>query len=133
MRKLHTIFGILFAFAFLFTGQYMRRRYPPVADLDDAVRLLYRSTHIYLLGAALVNMAVGAYYVRRVGKKQRVLQMIGSLLIIISPAFLLVAFCIEPGLSGLARPFTRPGIYTLGAGTLLHLFSAIGEDPPSSA
>ena len=93
------------------------------------MRLLYRSTHIYILGAGLVNMGIGSYYVARIGRWQRVVQMIGSVFIIIPPVLLLLAFFTEPLLTHLQRPYTRPAIIMLAIGTLLHLISAV----PTSA
>ena len=103
----------------------MRRRNPSVSELEDTMRLLYRSTHIYILGAGLVNMGIGSYYVARIGRWQRVVQMLGSILIVIPPVLLLIAFFSEPLLTHLQRPYTRPAIIMLAMGTLLHLISAI--------
>ena len=127
MKKVHIIYGVVVAVAFLLTGQYMRHHTPPMSDLDDAVRMLYRSTHIYLLAAALGNLGIGSYYQTRSGRPQRIVQAIGSLFIIIPPPLLLLAFFTEPLLARLQRPYSRPAVIVLAIGTLLHLFSGWGE------
>lgn len=130
MKKLHIIYGILVAVAFLLTGQYMRHHNPPMSDLTDAVRLLYRSVHIYILAAALVNLGIGSYYQTRVGRWQRIVQFVGSLLVVIPPVLLLLAFFTEPILTELQRPYSRPGVIMLAIGTMLHLISGIGNKKP---
>ena len=47
--------------AFLLTGQAMKHHNPPVHSLAPEVRMMYVSRHIYLLGAALLNVALGIY------------------------------------------------------------------------
>lgn len=128
MKKLHIIYGLFVAVAFLLTGQYMRHRNPPMSDLTDAVRLLYRSVHIYILAAALVNIGIGSYYQKRTGRWQQIVQAIGSLFIIIPPVLLLLAFFTEPKLVHLQRPYSRPGVILLAIGTMLHLISGIGAN-----
>lgn len=128
MKRFHIIYGIVVAVAFLLTGQIMRRHDPPMSDLSDAVRLLYRSIHIYLLAAALVNLAIGSYYQPRTGRWQRAIQILGSLFLIIPPGLLLLAFFTEPLLTRLQRPYSRPGVIVLAIGALLHLLSGLGRN-----
>jgi len=49
MRRLHLIVGLGGVVAFLLTGQYMDRVHDHLRDMDPTPRLLFRSTHIYLL------------------------------------------------------------------------------------
>jgi Kef-type K+ transport system membrane component KefB len=101
----------------------MRRHVPAVSEMDNTVRMLYRSTHIYILAAALVNIGVGSYYQNRTGRWQRIVQTIGSIFILVPPLLLLMAFFTEPLLSRLQRPYSRPGVVMLAIGILLHLIS----------
>ncbi len=123
MRRLHLIVGLASLPAFLASGQYMDLRYEHLHGLDDTTRMLFRSTHIYLLLAGLLNLALGMYAVVAHGGWRRWLQITGSILILLGPPLLVVAFLIEPWLTGLDRPYSRPAIYGTAAGMMLHLLS----------
>jgi len=88
--------------------------------------MMYLSRHIYLLGAALVNVALGLYLETRPEASRRALQGRGSLLIAASPALLLMAFWGEPS-HGIAGRTWRShlGLYALFAGMMLHLVAAV--------
>jgi hypothetical protein len=102
MRRIHLIVGLLGIIAFLLTGQVMGHHRPRMEQVSAEVRMMYVSRHIYLLGAALVNMALGLYLRLQPAGWRRVLQQIGSLLILFSPVILVMAFLSEPayGLAG---------------------------------
>ncbi|HVK08649.1 MAG TPA: hypothetical protein VM597_07715, partial [Gemmataceae bacterium] len=59
MRRLHLALGLLGVVGFLSTGQYMDRIHDHLRGMDDARRLLFRSTHLYLLFGSLLNLALG--------------------------------------------------------------------------
>lgn len=61
MRPLHLVVGLVGVVGFIATGQYMDLAHDHLRGMDDARRLLFRSTHIYLLFGALVNLALGLY------------------------------------------------------------------------
>ncbi len=61
IRRAHLIVGVLGLITFVITGQVMARHVPDVHTLSAEVRLMYVSRHIYLLGAALVNLVLGLY------------------------------------------------------------------------
>src|SRR5437764_12587343 len=125
MKLLHILLGAFVLVAFLLTGQYMDYLGVRSGALGDATRMMFRSRHIYILLAGLVNLAVGTYFVRRAGGWCRTLQTIGSVLVLAAPLLLLAAFFTEPGLPGLRRQFTLPAIVILAVGTLLHAFSGV--------
>ena len=125
MKLLHIVVGAFVLLAFLLTGQYMDYLDIRSGALGDATRMMFRSRHIYILLAGLVNLAVGTYFVRRAGGWRRTLQTIGSVLVLAAPLLLLAAFFTEPGLPGLRRQFTLPAIVILAVGTLLHAFSGV--------
>ena len=125
MKLLHIVVGAFVLFAFLLTGQYMDYLDVRSGALGDATRMMFRSRHIYILLAGLVNLAVGTYFVRRAGGWRRTLQTTGSILVLAAPLLLLAAFFTEPGLPGLRRQFTLPAIVILAVGTLLHAFSGV--------
>ena len=127
MKRLHLVVGLFVVVAFLLTGQFMDHHHPKMSDLDDGTRMMFRSRHIYLLLAGLVNLGIGMYFSYRTGRWQKLLQAIGSTLIIIAPFLSIAAFFYEPTIQGLQRTFSLPAIVALLAGTLFHLISGVRQ------
>jgi hypothetical protein len=98
----------------------MDRGYDHLRGLDDTTRMLIRSTHIYLLFAALLNLALGLYLVVESPGWRRWLQRVGSVGLAAAPLLLTLGFLTEPRLSGPGRPYSRPAIVGSLAGLLLH-------------
>jgi hypothetical protein len=128
MRQLHRVVGIAMLLAFLGTGQYMDRVYAHLHGMSDARRMLFRSDHIYLLLAAISNLMLGLYLAPCDAQRARVVQTIGSIAIIAAPFLFLIGFFTEPWMANLARPYTRPAIYAMFGGALLHLLAAYTVD-----
>ena len=126
MRRLHLLIGVLTLLAFLITGQFMRHHQPPTPQLDDALRLLLRSRHIYILASALVNLMLGLYLETKPGWRGAT-QTIGSCFTMLSPLFLILAFALEPA-HGFQPEMWRSsaGLYLLFLGSMLHLISGSG-------
>lgn len=130
LQRLHLPVGLATVIVFLLTGQYMDIRYDHLRGMDDATRLLFRSTHIYLLFSGLLNVALGLDMTGESGRGREragggttwrdMLRVAGSVLILIGPLLFLAAFLREPFLGALARPFSRPAIYAALAGMALH-------------
>jgi peptidoglycan/LPS O-acetylase OafA/YrhL len=131
MRRLHRIFGVLIIFAFLLTGQFMEFR--QVGEMDDGARMMFRSRHIYILLAGLINLGVGVYFISWKERWRRVLQSIGSMLLIAAPLLLLGAFFYETTLTGLQRTLTLPALLALILGIFCHLFSGARSNKDSAA
>jgi len=127
LRRVHFVFGILAVVAFLLTGQVMGRHHPRIDELPAELRLMFVSRHIYLLGAALVNLVLGLYLQMHQIAWRRALQVIGSLLILFSAVSSLLAFVEEPPL-GLAGRSWRSllGMIALFAGVMTHLVASVG-------
>jgi hypothetical protein len=123
MRRLHLAVGLIALAAFLASGLYMRLGPDFVPALDDATRLLFRSSHIYLLFAALLNVVLGLYSEPAPGGWRLWLRRVGSVLVLIAPALLGLAFLREPWLTGLARPYAQPAVIGTFVGVLCHLAS----------
>jgi hypothetical protein len=123
MKRIHFVFGLMLVLVFLLTGQYME--YVHNRTLPDGVRVLYRSRHIYLLLNALINITLGLYVQYAASGWRRSLQIIGSVLIIIAPAFLLAGFFYEPPRGANQTIIAPYGIFATAIGILLHLVSAI--------
>jgi type III secretory pathway component EscT len=81
--------GTISLLVFVATGAYMR--FFRTGEFSEAVHLLYRSRHIYILGAALANLALA-----NVTLQQRVLDRIISAAALVAPPLLLTAFIFEP-------------------------------------
>lgn len=123
MKRVHLIFGMLILVAFLLTGQYMDKFYNHLHGMADGPRLLYRTRHIFILLAALLNLGIGAYFTNRIQPWQRTMQLLGSLLIFTASILFLIAFFYEPHLRDLHTPLSHWGTYTIATGSLLHVIS----------
>jgi hypothetical protein len=130
MRRLHLVVGLGGVVAFLLTGQYMDLAHNHLAGMDPTPRLLFRSTHIYLLLASLVNLALGLYLTPATGAWRTWLRHTGSVLVLMGPVLLGIGFFVEPWLTDLARPYTRPALYNTLAGMLLHSLT-VGRSKPT--
>jgi hypothetical protein len=128
MKKFHQLFGLFLVVIFLLTGQYMDRYLAHLSEMPDGPRMLYRTRHIFILLAGLLNLGIGTYFRYRAEPWRRVLQMLGSVLIVIAPVLFIVAFFYEPKLSNLDTPLSHWGMYAIGVGTLCHLFSNLPAD-----
>jgi hypothetical protein len=126
LRRAHLIVGVLGVIAFVITGQVMARHVPDVHSLSAEVRMMYVSRHIYLLGAALVNLVLGLYLELNPPGWRRILQEIGSLLMILSAVALLIAFIAEPALGMAGRSWRSfSGLIALFAGVMTHLVASV--------
>jgi heme A synthase len=125
MKRLHLILGIIVLVVFLFTGAYMDAQQPPVRLQDGATRMMFRSRHIYVLFAALLNLSLGVYFVSAAVRWRRTLQHAGSGFIIAATVLLIAAFFYEARLPDLPRFFTTPAIALAAIGTLVHLASTV--------
>src|SRR5437763_16996416 len=118
MRRLHRIVGLIALAAFLITGQFMRHHTPPLITMTDSARLMFRSRHIYILAAALVNLMLGLYVQAGAGWRRHA-QSAGSALLILSAALLILAFIFEPGREVReALMWSHAGLYALFAGSM---------------
>ncbi|HEV7373842.1 MAG TPA: hypothetical protein VGN95_03940 [Pyrinomonadaceae bacterium] len=124
MKPLHLIFGIFLLVAFLLTGQYMSIYWNHMVGVSDGVRMLYRTRHIFILLAGLLNLGIGIYFSYGQQLWRKVLQWLGSGLIAVASLLFIIAFFYEPKLENLYTPLSHWGTYTIVAGTLFHLFSS---------
>ena len=120
MKRFHQIFGWTIFLVFLLTGQYMSIYHNHLAGTPDGVRMLYRSRHIYILLAALLNIGLGIYFSYAAQRWRRGLQLAGSVVIVITTLSLIPAFFYEPGLGPEKTFFSYFGIIGIAVGLLLH-------------
>jgi hypothetical protein len=124
MKKIHLIFGAFVVLAFLLTGQYMDKYFNHLVGMSDGPRLLYRTRHIFILLAGLLNLGIGVYFTYHGETWRRILQLIGSLLIVAASILFLIAFFYEPNLTNLHTPLSHWGTYIIATGVLLHVISS---------
>jgi hypothetical protein len=126
LRHAHVIAGVFVLAAFVLTGQYMHWGLGHLRDVPDAPRLLYRSSHIYLMFAGACNLALGLYMRMHTQRLAMAMQVVGSALLLISPLLLGLSFFLESPAP--ERDFQRPlaafGTYLAFAGVLLQGASA---------
>ena len=119
-RTLHLWIGILSIIAFLATGQYMDKVHAHLVGMEDGPRMLFRSTHLYILFTGLINLTLGLHRSPYGHSAARNLQALGSVLLLLVPILLTIGFFSEPFLTDFARPFTRPATYlAFGGGIFL--------------
>src|ERR1044071_6629446 len=126
-RLVHRVIGVVKVLILLGTGAYMRLKSPGLFESDQSVRMMYRSTHIYILMAGLINVAIGSYVTVSQERWRRILQLAGSGFVLIAPGLLIWAFFYEPATKTLERPLTLPCMLLLLIGTSSHLLSAVGR------
>jgi hypothetical protein len=102
---------------------------PPLPSMDWGDRLLFRSRHIYLLSAGLVNLALGVHYALPVTRLRRAAAEAGSLLVLASAPTLFFAFFAEPMASRPAGPLSALGLYAVFGGVLLHALASLRRIP----
>ena len=128
MRSLHKTIGVILVIVFLLTGQYMEFRYGEWVGVDDALRMMYRSRHVYILMAGLVNIVMGLHFTWRNKRWRKRLQAAGSAFMLIAPFALVAAFFYEPPAGMLQKSITTPAIVSLFIGTLLHLIASARQE-----
>lgn len=129
LRTTHLAVSILGLMAFLLSGLYMHHFHGHLKSMPDGPRLLFRSAHIYLLWASLLNLLLGAYLYAATGRYLRRLQLVASLLLILAPPLIGFSFFNESQSPLLFRPVARTGIYLALAGCLMHALASLAARP----
>jgi peptidoglycan/LPS O-acetylase OafA/YrhL len=113
-RRAHWVVGTATLLVFLLSGAYMRwMRDPPVAALTDTVRAVYRSRHLFLMLAALANLAMSMGWQPQARRGARWAQRLASVLALIAPFLLVPAFLTEPPRGIEPASLSRYGLYAL--------------------
>ncbi len=127
LRKAHLLAGVAGLIVFVLQGQYMDLFHQHLAAMPDGPRMLYRSSHIYLLLVSVLNVVLGVYLREGSPLVHRWIQITISSVVLLSPIGLLAGFFLEPGMDELLRPYTRPVLYGLfGSGVLLSVLAIAG-------
>ena len=119
LRTAHLVVGAITVGAFLVTGLVMFGHQPPLSSLDWDVRLLFRSRHIYILSAGLVNLALGLRYALPDGAARRGAAIAGSLFVLASAVLLFFAFFAEPMAGREPGVLSAYGLFALFGGVML--------------
>lgn len=121
MNILHLVIGIVLFGVFVTTGQFMRADFPDKESIDQMLRMLMRSRHIYILFSALMHLLLGAYLDVRSASWRRTLQIAGSAILFLASAFLIWAFIAESYYLNAPSDISRFGIYASLGGVALHV------------
>jgi hypothetical protein len=121
LRKLHFVVGLAGVIAFVSTGAYMRAGFPDLYATNEVLRYLYRSNHVYVLLASLVNVALGVHLAPVAPGWRATVSLLGSLLALVSPAVLCLAFFLEAPVPTPERVLTLVGVAAVTAGIALHV------------
>jgi hypothetical protein len=125
MRRLHLYTGCLSILIFVLTGLYLRLHPLPDTAPYNAAHLLRRSRHIYILASALLHLMLGLYLTPQPAGWRRLLQTIGSAVLILSTGLLVLAFILEPREGFQPEMWrSRYGLITLLLGCVAHVLSA---------
>jgi hypothetical protein len=127
MRRFHLILGLLLFIAFVVTGRFMRVDFPDKEMIEQELRLLMRSRHIYILFASLIHLCLGLYFVWGKQKLTRSFQIFGSAVLAASSLLLLWAFISETYYLHHFSEFSRRGIYLALAGVGVHVIAALAD------
>ena len=100
LPRLHLVIGLLALVIFLFTGQLMQHLYL-VPGMENTARAIYRSGHLYIFYAAVINIVIGLYY--RPQGRIHILAWFNSALILVSPVLLIAGFFTETKLAQIER------------------------------
>ena len=120
MSLFHLIFGLAAFIVFLITGQFMRADFPDKEELDQGLRMLMRSRHIYILFSALLHFMVGLYLRSSEVRWRRVAQRAGSASLAAGTLMLIWAFVLESYYTNAFTNVSRNGLYITLLGVALH-------------
>lgn len=88
--------------------------------------MLFRSGHIYILFAAVMNVLYGYNYSRLSDKRLHMLHVLVSATLLGSLVLFTIGFFYEPHLENFLRPFSRPSLYLLfGLGIILGIVGLV--------
>lgn len=103
----------------------MRVDFPDKDAIDQSLRLLMRSRHIYILFSSLVHIVLGIYLTLNTRLSQRVMQVLGSVVLVAASVLLVWAWRVETYDIQQFSDLSRNGIYLSLAGVVLHMIGGV--------
>jgi hypothetical protein len=131
MAWFHLIFGLVMFVVFVTTGRFMRADFPDKDAIEQELRILMRSRHIYILFSAIIHLALGIYLQMRPQLWRKMLQYGGSIVLVISSSFLVWAFIVETYNLQHFSDLSRNGIYAALVGIGLHMIGGLRSKSPT--
>jgi hypothetical protein len=110
LGPLHFWVGVGGLCVFVLTGQYMDKVLGHLVGMSDGPRMLYRSAHIYILLASMMNLVYGINF-RPI--RPMWAQAVCSFFIALSPALMLLEFFCGAISVDLPRWYVTIGLYPL--------------------
>jgi hypothetical protein len=121
LKGIHILVGVFGIIAFVLTGQYLSIFLGGLVGMPDGPRLLYRTSHLYLMWSSLVNFVVGSYFLIATTRGARVVQIISSVALLLGPPLMLAAFFFQSRAPDLNRPVSDIANYLGLGGVILHV------------
>lgn len=128
MKWFHVAIGAVLFVVFCITGRMMRVDFQDKDLIPQDLRLLMRSRHIYILFNSLIWLVLGVYFRFSSRIWQRVLQILGSLMLLLAAAHLVWGWYLETYVLAHFSNVSRWGIYLSLAGVGFHVIGSIGRD-----
>ena len=110
LGPLHFWIGVVGLCVFVLTGQYMDKVLDHLVGMSDGPRMLYRSAHIYILLASMMNLVYGINF-RPL--RPNWVQAVCSFFIALSPALMLLEFYCGAVSVDQPRWYVMLGLYPL--------------------
>jgi hypothetical protein len=126
-KSIHLLAGILGLVIFVLTGQYMAIVLRGLVDLPDGPRLLYRTSHLYLMWSSLLNLVVGYYFLAATQRAARNLQALASVALLAGLPLILLGFFLESPANDLSRRFCGIANYLALGGAVLHVIATASD------
>jgi len=116
---------------FWITGFYVMSLLNATTDMAPAVRLTHRANHVYILFAALINLAAAGASRPAASRLRRILFGAGATLVVLSPLLTTIAFLVERSNVSPWRVWTMASIFATTFGVFgLAIGRAYGAAPP---
>lgn len=125
IRRAHLVVGVLGLIAFVLSGLYMLLSHDGLRGMPNVPRLLYRTGHIYLLMATLLNLILGLYFQASAQRSHARMQALGSLGLMAGPFLLTASFLLESPPAQMDRPIAALAVYLALAGGVLHALPTV--------
>ena len=125
MKRFHLIAGLAAVFLFLVTGQLMYAHFPDKDGMDQALRMVTRSRHVYILLCAFPHLLIGVYFRRPDRRVLAVLQKIGSVLLTLGTSAFAAAFFYESYSVLSFSPLSAIGVFLTAGGVVFHAVGSL--------